>query len=137
MTHLCGAPIVMNMIASTSEEQKRELPHRLEMINAAAPPPPTVVESMEEAGFNVTHVYGLTEVYRPSVVCEWQEDWAQKDKSTQVKLKGLQGVSYHVLDGLTVADPEIMIPAPADGESMGEILMQGNTVMKGYIKNPE
>ena len=137
VTHLCGAPIVMNMIASAPEEEQRELPHRVEMMTAAAPPPPTVIASMEEAGFNVTHVYGLTEVYGPSVVCEWQEDWSQKDKSTQAQLKGRQGVRYHVLEGLTVADPETMKPVPADGETMGEILMQGNIVMKGYLKNSE
>ena len=92
---------------------------------------------MEEAGFNVRHVYGLTEVYGPSVVCEWQEDWAQNDKSAQAQLKGRQGVRYHVLEGLTVADPETMKPVPADGETIGEILMQGNIVMKGYLKNPD
>jgi len=136
VTHLCGAPIVMNMICSAPQEEQRELPHRVEMLTAAAPPPPTVIARMEEAGFNVTHVYGLTEVYGPSVVCEWQEDWAQQDKSTQAQLKGRQGVRYHVLEGLTVADPETMKPVPADGETMGEILMQGNIVMKGYLNNP-
>ena len=137
VTHLCGAPIVMNMIGSAPQEEQRDLPHRVEMLTAAAPPPPTVIARMEEVGFNVTHVYGLTEVYGPSVVCEWQEDWAGKDKSTQAQLKGRQGVRYHVLEGLTVVDPETMKAVPADGETMGEVLMQGNIVMKGYLKNPE
>ena len=137
VTHLCGAPIVMNMIGSAPQEEQRDLPHRVEMLTAAAPPPPTVIARMEEVGFNVTHVYGLTEVYGPSVVCEWQEDWAGKDKSTQAQLKGRQGVRYHVLEGLKVVDPETMKAVPADGETMGEVLMQGNIVMKGYLKNPE
>ena len=137
VTHLCGAPIVMNMIGSAPQEEQRDLPHRVEMLTAAAPPPPTVIARMEEVGFNVTHVYGLTEVYGPSVVCEWQEDWTGKDKSTQAQLKGRQGVRYHVLEGLKVVDPETMKAVPADGETMGEVLMQGNIVMKGYLKNPE
>jgi len=137
VTHLCGAPIVMNMISNAPKEEQRELPHRVEIMTAAAPPPPTVIAQMEEAGFNVTHVYGLTEVYGPAVVCEWQEAWNEKDKTTQAQLKGRQGVRYHVLEGLTVANPETLEPVPADGETMGEVLMQGNIVMKGYFKNPE
>ena len=137
VTHLCGAPIVMNMISNAPKEEQRELPHRVEIMTAAAPPPPTVIAKMEEIGFNVTHVYGLTEVYGPAVVCEWQEAWTEKDKTTQAQLKGRQGVRYHVLEGLTVANPETLEPVPADGETMGEVLMQGNIVMKGYFKNPK
>ena len=137
VTHLCGAPIVMNMISNAPKEEQRELPHRVEIMTAAAPPPPTVIAQMEEAGFNVTHVYGLTEVYGPAVVCEWQEAWNEKDKTTQAQLKGRQGVRYHVLEGLTVANPDTLEPVPADGETMGEVLMQGNIVMKGYFKNPK
>ena len=137
VTHLCGAPIVMNMISNAPKEEQRELPHRVEFMTAASPPPPTVIAQMEEAGFNVTHVYGLTEVYGPAVVCEWQEAWTEKDKTTQAQLKGRQGVRYHVLEGLTVANPETLEPVPADGETMGEVLMKGNIVMKGYFKNPE
>ena len=135
VTHLCGAPIVMNMICNAPVEEQQELPHKVEIMTAAAPPPPTVIAQMEEAGFNVTHVYGLTEVYGPAVVCEWQQSWAEKDKNTQAQLKGRQGVRYHVLEGLMVADPETMKPVPADAETMGEVMMQGNIVMKGYLKN--
>ena len=137
VNHLCGAPIVMNMICNAPVEEQQELPHKVEIMTAAAPPPPTVIAQMEEAGFNVTHVYGLTEVYGPAVVCEWQQSWAEKDKNTQAQLKGRQGVRYHVLEGLMVADPETMKPVPADAETMGEVMMQGNIVMKGYLKNPE
>ena len=137
VTHLCGAPIVMNMICNAPKEEQRELPHRVEIMTAAAPPPPTVIAQMEEAGFNVTHVYGLTEVYGPAVVCEWQKGWTEKDKIAQAQLKGRQGVRYHVLEGMTVANSETLKPVPADGETMGEVLMKGNIVMKGYFKNPK
>jgi len=137
VTHLCGAPVVMNLICNAPEEERREMPHTIEIMTAAAPPPPTVIARMEEAGFNVTHVYGLTEVYGPAVVCQWQEAWSEKDKTVQAQLKGRQGVRYHMLEGLMVADPETMEPVPDDGETMGEVLMKGNIVMKGYFKNLE
>ena len=137
VTHLCGAPIVMSMISNAPEKERRKLWNTVEIMTAAAPPPPTVIAQMEEAGFNVTHVYGLTEIYGPAVVCEWQESWAEKNKTTQAQLKGRQGVRYHVLEGLMVGDPETLDPVPADGETMGEVLMQGNVVMKGYLKNPQ
>ena len=137
VTHLCGAPVVMNTICNASEEERCEMPEKVEIMTAAAPPPPTVIASMEEAGFNVTHVYGLTEVYGPAVVCQWQDSWADKDKTTQAQLKGRQGVRYHMLGGLMVANPETLEPVPDDGQTMGEVMMKGNTVMKGYFKNPE
>ena len=89
---------------------------------------------MEEAGFNVTHVYGLTEVYGPAVVCEWQEAWAEKDNTTQAQLKGRQGVRYHVLEGLTVANPETLEPVPADGETMGESTDAGKYSHEGLFQ---
>ncbi len=137
ITHLCGAPVVMNTICNAREEERYELPKKVEIMTAAAPPPPTVIARMEEAGFNVTHVYGLTEVYGPAVVCQWQESWAEKDKTTQAQLKGRQGVSYHMLEGLMVGNPETLKPVPNDGKTIGEVLMRGNTVMKGYLKNPQ
>jgi len=137
VTHLCGAPIVMSMISNAPEKERRKLWNTVEIMTAAAPPPPTVIARMEEAGFNVTHVYGLTEVYGPAVVCQWQEAWSEKDKTAQAQLKGRQGVRYHMLEGLMVADPETLEPVPDDGETMGEVLMKGNIVMKGYLKNPE
>jgi len=137
VTHLCGAPVVMNMICNTPEEERREMPHTVEIMTAAAPPPPAVIALIEKAGFNVTHVYGLTEVYGPAVVCQWQEAWSEKDKTAQAQLKGRQGVRYHMLEGLMVANPETLDPVPDDGETMGEVLMKGNIVMKGYLKNQE
>ncbi len=137
VTHLCGAPIVMGMIGNAAESEVRELPGPVKIMTAAAPPPPAVIARMQSIGFEVTHVYGLTEVYGPSVVCDWQESWNTLDPEQQALKKGRQGVRYHVLEGLTVADPETLEPVPADGETMGEVLFQGNVVMKGYLKNPD
>jgi len=137
ITHLCGAPVVMNTICNASREERCELTKKVEIMTAAAPPPPTVIASMEEAGFNVTHVYGLTEVYGPAVVCQWQDSWANKDKKIQAQLKGRQGVRYHMLEDLMVVNPETLEPVPDDGQTMGEVVMRGNIVMKGYLKNPE
>ena len=137
VTHLCGAPIVMNMIGNASDSETRELPGPVKIMTAAAPPPPAVIARMQSIGFEVTHVYGLTEVYGPSVVCDWQQSWETLDPEQQALKKGRQGVRYHVLEDLTVADPETLDPVPADGESLGEVLFRGNVVMKGYLKNPE
>ena len=137
VTHLCGAPVVMGMIAKASERGRRKLHHPVQIMTAAAPPPPPVIAAMQKLGFNVTHVYGLTEVYGPAVVCDWQEDWNALEPTEQARRKGRQGGRYHVLENLTVADPKTLKPVPSDGETMGEVLFRGNVVMKGYLKSPE
>jgi fatty-acyl-CoA synthase len=135
VTHMCGAPIVMATLLNAPESEKRPLPHRVEFVTAGAPPPEAVLARMGEAGFNVTHVYGLTEVYGPSVVNEWKADWDSLPNAEQARLKARQGVRYTALEGLTVMDPATMSEVPADGQTMGEVMMRGNIVMKGYLKN--
>ncbi|MFP6773920.1 MAG: acyl-CoA synthetase [Alphaproteobacteria bacterium] len=136
VTHMCGAPIVMQMIAGAPEEEKRALPHTVNMFTAAAPPPAAVLADMARQGFNVTHVYGLTEVYGPCVVSAWKSEWNELPPDEQAKLKARQGVTYQVQEAMMVADPETLAPMPMDGESMGEVFMRGNVTMKGYLKNP-
>ena len=137
VTHMCGAPIVMSTIINAPENEKREIPWTVQFITAAAPPPEAVLAGMADAGFNVTHVYGLTETYGPAVVNEWKSDWDALDKGERATKKARQGVRYHALDALTVMDPETMEPTPADGETLGEVMFRGNIVMKGYLKNPK
>ena len=136
VTHVCGAPIVMSTLINAPQGERRPLPHTVQFITAAAPPPEQVLAQMAEAGFNVTHVYGLTETYGPSVVNEWKESWDALDKGARAAKKSRQGVRYHALDGLTVMDPETMETVPADGSTIGEVMFRGNIVMKGYLKNP-
>ena len=135
VTHFCGAPIVLNMLASAPAELK-DFTHEVKVMTAAAPPPASVIAKMEAMGVQVTHAYGLTECYGPSVSCAWKEEWNEETPNDQAKLKSRQGVRYHVLDGLMVADAETMEPTPKDGKTIGEIFMRGNIVMKGYLKNP-
>jgi len=137
VTHLCGAPIVMSTILNAPEEEKRPLPQKVEFFTAAAPPPEAVLAAMAEAGFNVTHLYGLTETYGPAVVNDWKQDWDLLDGPLRAAKKARQGVRYHALEDLTVMDPETMQRVPADGETMGEVMFRGNIVMKGYLKNPK
>ncbi len=137
VTHLCGAPIVMSTLLGAPPEEKRELAGKVQFITAAAPPPESVLASMAEAGFNVVHVYGLTETYGPSVVNEWHNSWDGLSGAEQAAKKARQGVRYAALEDLTVLDPETMAPVPADGETLGEVMFRGNIVMKGYLKNPE
>jgi len=135
VTHLCGAPIVMSTLIDAKEEERRQLPHRVEFITAAAPPPESVLAAMADAGFNVTHVYGLTETYGPAVVNEWRTEWDGLESGARATKKARQGVRYHALDALTVMDPVTMETVPADGETLGEVMFRGNVVMKGYLKN--
>ena len=137
VTHLCGAPIVMSTILNAPAEEKRELSQKVEFFTAAAPPPEAVLAAMAEAGFNVTHLYGLTETYGPAVVNDWKEDWNLLEGPARAAKKARQGVRYHALEDLTVMDPETMQRVPADGETMGEVMFRGNIVMKGYLKNPK
>ena len=137
VTHFCGAPIVMNFVINATDEERRAFDHKVNVMTAAAPPPAATLQRMQEQGFDVTHVYGLTETYGPAVICAWHPEWDQLPIDEQTEKKGRQGVRYHVLQGLTVMDPETMQPVPADGETMGEVMFQGNVVMKGYLKNPK
>ncbi len=137
VTHLCGAPVVMGMLINATPQQRRDFDHKVEMMTAASPPPAAVLQHMAELGIRVTHVYGLTESYGPATVCAWQEAWDALPLTEQARLKARQGVCYPVLEGLEVMDPETMTPVPRDGATIGEIMMRGHDVMKGYFKNPE
>jgi fatty-acyl-CoA synthase len=134
VTHMCGAPIVMSSLLGAPEAEKRALPGKVEFITAAAPPPEAVLAAMQEAGFNVVHVYGLTEVYGPSVVNDWHSEWDALPAGERAVKKARQGVRYAAMDAVDVLDPETMRPVPADGATMGEVMMRGNVVMKGYLK---
>jgi len=135
VTHLCGAPIVMATLLNAPANEKKPLPHVVEFFTAAAPPPEAVLADMKEAGFNVTHLYGLTESYGPAVVNDWHAEWDALPGAEQAAKKARQGVRYGALEGLDVIDPETMTPVPRDGETLGEVMMRGNVVMKGYLKN--
>jgi fatty-acyl-CoA synthase len=137
VTHLCGAPIVMSLIESAPEEEKRALDRRVQFFTAAAPPPESLLASMDAAGFDVTHLYGLTETYGPAVVNEWHGDWSALPAAQQARLKARQGVRYLPLEQLEVMDPDTMQPVPRDGQTMGEVMFRGNVVMKGYFRNAE
>ena len=114
-----------------------KLERPVDMMTAGAAPPAAVIGHIEELGFRVTHVYGLTEVYGPAVVCAWHDEWDALPDDERARLKARQGVRYPVLEGLMVADPQTLEPVPRDGETLGEIFMRGNIVMKGYLKNPD
>ena len=136
VTHLCGAPIVMGMLVNAPEAARRPFAQKVRMMTAASAPPAAVLERMEALGIEVTHVYGLTEVYGPATVCAWQEGWAALDAEGRSQKLARQGVPYPVLEGLEVMAPETMTPVPRDGATIGEIMMRGHDVMKGYLKNP-
>jgi fatty-acyl-CoA synthase len=135
VTHLCGAPIVMATLLNAPDAEKKPLPHVVEFFTAAAPPPEAVLAAMKRAGFNVTHLYGLTETYGPAVVNDWHREWDTLSGDEQAAKKARQGVRYVPLEALDVMDPETMQPVARDGETVGEIMFRGNVVMKGYLKN--
>jgi fatty-acyl-CoA synthase len=135
VTHLCGAPIVMATLLNAPAAEKKPLPHVVEFFTAAAPPPEAVLAAMKEAGFNVTHVYGLTETYGPATTNEWRTIWDALTPAEQAAKKARQGVRYVPLEALDVRDPDTLAQVPPDGESMGEVMFRGNVVMKGYLKN--
>ncbi|MGZ5571416.1 MAG: acyl-CoA synthetase [Usitatibacter sp.] len=136
VTHYCGAPIVHSMLLNAPAEWKKGIKHEVHCLVAAAPPPAAVIEGMGTMGFDITHVYGLTETYGPAAVCAKHPEWHELALEEQVRRNGRQGVAYLLQEGMSVMDPETMIPVPADGETMGEIMFRGNITMKGYLKNP-
>ncbi|WP_435661589.1 acyl-CoA synthetase [Leisingera caerulea] len=137
VTHLCGAPIVMSLLISAPQEAKRGLGRTVQFFTAAAPPPESLLSDMKAAGFDVTHLYGLTETYGPAVVNDWHHSWSDLPPAEQAALKARQGVRYLPLEHLDVLDPETMQPVPRDGQTMGEVMFRGNVVMKGYFRNPK
>ena len=137
ITHLCGAPIVMQMITNASDAQRRTFDQKIEFMTAASPPPAAVLARMAEEGIRVTHVYGLTEIYGPAIVCAWQDEWDDLPLEERAALQARQGVPYEVLEDVMIADPETMQPVAKNGTEMGEVFTRGNVTMKGYLKNPK
>ena len=137
VTHFCGAPIILATVTEAAARLTEPLPRTVRVMTAAAPPPATVIEAMQAKGFHITHVYGLTETYGPAVVCAWQEEWADLPAAEQAQRKARQGVRYPSLEGLQVMDPGRLEPVPRDGAALGEVMMRGNIVMKGYLRNRE
>jgi fatty-acyl-CoA synthase len=137
VTHYCGAPIVHSGVVDAPAELRAGIAHRVSAMIAGAPPPATVIAGMEKIGFDLTHVYGLTEVYGPAAVCAKQPEWEALDVAARAERNGRQGVRYLLQDAMTVIDPSTGAEVPADGETMGEIVFRGNITMKGYLKNPE
>ena len=137
VTHMCGAPIVMSTLLAAGPDETREIGRSITFLTAGAAPPAAVLGAMKEAGFNVIHVYGLTECYGPAVINDWKPAWDALPPVEQAAMKARQGVNYQALEGIDVIDPDTMTPVPRDGETIGEIMLKGNVVMKGYLKNPK
>ncbi|MBD1157828.1 acyl-CoA synthetase [Pelagibacterales bacterium SAG-MED17] len=137
VTHFGGAPIVLNMLANAPQDQQKELKRKVYVLTAGAPPPSIIFEKMQKLGFEVMHVYGLTETYGHILQCAWNEDWDELDQDNQNEIRARQGVRYPNTEGVIVMDPETMEPVPYDGKTMGEIMIRGNVVMKGYFKDKE
>jgi fatty-acyl-CoA synthase len=136
VTHYCGAPIVQQMLINAPSEARAGITHKVSVMVAGAAPPAAVLEGMQRMGFDITHVYGLTETYGPAAVCAWQSDWDSLPIDQQAVLNGRQGVRYPVQEAVAVLDPQTLQPVPADGETLGEVMFRGNITMKGYLKNP-
>lgn len=135
VTHYCGAPIVHGMLINAPDAMKQGITHKVNAMVAGAAPPAAMIEGMMKMGFDITHVYGLTETYGPAAVCVKHDDWAKQDLGELARLNARQGVRYHLQHAISVIDPETMTPVPADGETIGEIMFRGNIAMKGYLKN--
>ncbi len=136
VTHMCGAPVVLNMLIHAPDEMKIKFDHTVDVATGGAAPPSRVIEAMGEMGFRVLHLYGLTESYGPATLCAWQQSWEGLGLEEQASRMARQGVVYNTLEELMVADANTMEPVPDDGETIGELMLRGNTVMKGYLKNP-
>ena len=137
VTHFCGAPVVLNTLLNAPEALKQLVTKPVKTMTAGAAPPAAIIQGMQAQGVDVTHVYGLTETYGPVTLCAWRVDlWGSLEASAQSNLKARQGVGGQMLEGLMVADPQTLEPVPQDGATIGEVMMRGNNVMKGYLKNP-
>src|SRR5262245_11321196 len=136
VTHYCGAPIVHNTLINADPQLRAGITHNVAAMVAGAAPPQAMIEGMERIGFDLTHVYGLTEVYGPATVCAKHEEWSELEAGARAERNGRQGVRYILQEGATVMDPQTLRPVPPDGQTMGEIMFRGNITMKGYLKNP-
>ncbi len=137
VTHFCGAPIVLNLLVHAKDSERRSFGHRVHVMTAAAPPPPSVLSAMEKNGFKMTHVYGLTETYGPAVISAWQPQWDSLSEDEQARIKSRQGVPYPMLEDVQILDPTQLNVVSGDAETIGEAMFKGNIVMKGYLKNPD